>query len=774
MKTVFPSKTFADMKFSKAGEMTKATVSRRSFLQVTALSGGGLLLGLAAAPRLIAQSSGDQPMLSPKDFIRIDKDGTVTLISRNPEIGQGIKNMLPMLIAEELEIDWKNVKVEQADLDAKYGRQTTGGSRAASNNWIPMRQMGAAGKQMLISAAAQDWNVPEEECYAQNGRVYHRKTDRSLGYGELAAKAAALPPPDLDKLKLKDKKDFRIIGVRTPGIDVPDIVVGKPVFGIDFTTPGMLYAIYDKCPVFGGKPVSANLDEIKKLPGVRHAFLVEGNVKLAPSIQNEPGLEGGVAIVADTWWQANTARQQLKVKWDEGAAADQSSRQFARKAAELSKQKPTKMLRSDGDLTAAFGDGTKVIEAAYSYPFISHAPLEPRNCSAHFKDGKLEVWSTTQLPANGRKFTAAMLGIPEDAITIHLLRAGGSFGRGLTNDYMAEVGYIAKTIGVPVKLVWSREDDMMHDYYRPGGFHYLKGAVDNSGKISAWQNHFVTYGDGTKYSPSATMASGEFPAGFVSNFSAGVSMMPLMIKTGALRAPGANAQSFVMQSFIDELAHAAGKDPLEFRLALLQVPNKNMVHEAAKPKVENEGTPKPSDREKQAYDVERMHKVVSTVAERAGWGKRTLAKGTALGVAFHYSFQGYFAHVAEVTVMPGNKVKVNKVWACGDVGSQIINPSGAEAQVQGAIMDGLSEMMYQEITLEGGRVMQKNYDQHGLLRLAQAPQIDVHFVPSDHPPTGLGEPALPPLIPAVCNAIFAASGHRLRSLPLKKIGYSWS
>ena len=761
---------------NEKGPMTreKTEVSRRSFLQVTALTGGGLLLGLASASRVNAQKSDDQPTLSPADFIRIDSDGAVTLISRNPEIGQGIKNMLPMLIAEELEIDWKKVKVEQADLNAKYGRQTTGGSRAASNNWVPMRQVGAAGRQMLISAAAQNWDVPEEECYAQNGRVYHRKTDRSLGYGELAAKAATLPPPDLEKVKLKDAKDFQIIGVRTTGVDVPDIVTGKPVFGIDFTMPGMLYAVYAKCPVFGGKPVSANLDKIKQLPGVRHAFLVEGNVKLAPSIQNEPGLEGGVAIVADTWWQANSARQQLQVKWDEGAAADQSSQEFARKATELSKTEPGKMLRSDGDVSAALKEGAKVIAAAYSYPFISHAPLEPRNCSAHFQDGKLEVWSTTQLPANARKYTSETLGIPEDAITIHLLRAGGSFGRGLNNDYMVEVGHIAKTVGVPVKLVWSREDDMTHDYYRPGGFHFLHGAVDKSGRISAWRNHFVTYGDGVKYSPSATMAPGEFPAGFVPNFSAGASMMPLMIKTGALRAPGANAQSFVMQSFIDELAHAAGKDPVEFRLALLEQPADDKVEAAAKPKVENEGAPTPAGRKKQAYDVDRMRKVLTTVTDRAGWGKRALPKGTGLGVAFHYSFQGYFAHVAEVSVMPGNKVKVNKVWACGDVGSQIINPSGAEAQVQGAIMDGLSEMMYQEITLEGGRVMQKNYDQHGLLRLQHAPEIDVHFVPSEHSPTGLGEPALPPLIPAVCNAIFAASGQRLRSLPLKNSGYSWA
>ena len=752
----------------------RKTVSRRSFLQVTALSGGGMLLGISFAPRASAQSPTSQAPLKPMDFIRIDTDGTVTLLARNPESGQGVRNMLPMLIAEELEVDWKNVKVQPADLDPKYGMQTTGGSRAASNNWLPMRQVGAAARQMLIAAAAQTWNVPENECYARNGRVYHRTTDRSLAYGELASKAAQLPPPDLKSLQLKPAKDFNIIGRRTMGVDVPDITVGKPVFGIDFTTPGMLYAVYIKCPVFGGKPLSANLDEIKQMPGVRHAFLAEGTVKLGPVIQNEPGLEGGVAIVADTWWQANTASKKLQVKWDEGPAAGQSSKAFAEKAAELAKQKPVNILRADGDVDAAFSSASKVLEASYSYPFISHAPLEPRNCSAHFKDGKLEIWSTTQLPANGRNYTSRILGIPESDITIHLLRAGGSFGRGLTNDYMVEAAYIAKQIGVPVKVVWTRENDMAHDYYRPGGFHFLKGAVDNSGRITAWQNHFVSFGDGSKYSPSATMAPGEFPAGFVPNYHAGSTLMPLMLKTGALRAPGANSQSFVMQSFIDELAHAAGKDPVEFRLALLDSAGERMVEAAAKPKVENEGSQRPSDRNRQAYDVARMKKVLTTVAERSGWGKRTLPKGTGLGVGFHYSFQGYFAHVAEVTVLPGNKIKVNKVWACGDVGSQIINPSGAEAQVQGAIIDGLSELMSQEITLENGRVVQLNYDKHGLLRLRQAPQIDVHFVPSDNPPTGLGEPALPPLIPAVCNAIFAASGKRIRSLPLKNQGFTWA
>jgi isoquinoline 1-oxidoreductase beta subunit len=735
-----------------------------------------MMLGVYVAEpqKASAQKPPAPPPFDAKAFVKIAPDGTVTLISRNPEIGQGVKNMLPMLIAEELEVDWKSIKVEQADFAAEYGLQTTGGSRAASNNWVPMRQVGAAGREMLIAAAAKKWGVPASECFASNGRVYHRPTDRSFQYGQLAADAAGMPVPDLKTLKLKDASSFKVIGQWTPGVDVPDIVTGKPIFAIDITMPGMLFAVYQKCPVFGGKVAKANLDEIKKLPGVKDAFIAEGTMKLTPLTAGEPGLEPGIAIVAETWWAAQSARKKLTVQWDEGPAAQQSSAQFAQRAAELSKQPAQRTLKSDGDLEAAYSGAAKVVEANYSYPFISHAPLEPRNCTAHYKDGQLEIWSNTQQPARGNGLVSKVLGIPESDIKIHLLRAGGSFGRGLNNDYMVEAAYIAKQTGVPVKLLWSREDDMMHDYYRPGGFHFLKGALDSSGKVVAWRNHFVSYGEGDQFAPAAAISPTEFPSGFVPNFLICSSVMPLELKTGALRAPGANAQAFVFQSFIDELAHASGKDPVEFRRQLLQEAGKENVAAAAKPKVENEPASTKEGARHQTYDMARMRSVLDLVADKSGWGKRNLPKGTAMGVAFHYSFQGYFAHVAEVTVGANNTLKVNKVWACGDVGSQIVNPSGAEAQVQGAVVDGLSELMSQEITLEGGRVVQTNYDKHPLLRSRSAPEIEVHFLKTDHEPTGLGEPALPPLLPAVCNAIFAATGQRIRELPLAKSGYSWA
>ncbi len=749
-------------------------LTRRSFLHVSALAGGGILLGTYLEPLVSAQQKPDQPALDPNTFIRIAPDGTVTLLARNPEIGQGVKNMLPMLIAEELEVDWKSVKVEQADYDPKYGLQSTGGSRAASNNFIPMQQVGAAGRQMLIAAAAKKWGVPESECFASNGRVYDHKTDQSLGYGELAAVAATLPPPDLNSIKLKRESEYKIIGTRITGVDVPDITAGKPIYAIDFTLPGMVFAAYEKCPVFGGKVVSANLDEVKKMPGVRDVFVLDSPMEVGPVMKGDPGLEPGIAIVADTWWQAQTARKKLQVKWDEGEAAQQSSQAFAERAQELAQQAPQRTLKNDGDVNQALKNAAKTVEAAYSYPFISHAPLEPRNCSAHFQNGKLEIWSNTQQPARGHDLVSKVLGIAPDDITIHLLRAGGSFGRGLTNDYMVEAAAIARKVNAPVKLLWSREDDMTHDYYRPGGFHFLKGGVDSSGKLVAWSNHFVSYGDGETFSPSASIAPTEFPSGFVTNYAMYASVMPLRLKTGALRAPGANSQAWVMQSFIDELAHAAGKDPLQFRLELLDQAAQNNVMGAAKPRVENEPANTRSGARPQAYNAARMRGVLQLVAEKSGWGKRKLPQGTALGIASHYSFQGYFAHVAEISVNANKAIRVNKVWACGDVGSQIVNPSGAEAQVQGAIIDGLSELMHQEITLEAGRVVEKNYNQHQLLPLSKAPQAEVHFLKSDNPPTGLGEPALPPLLPAVCNAIFAASGQRIRTLPLVKNGYSWA
>ena len=738
--------------------MSKTALDRRTFLRVSALAGGGFMLGLYPKPPAQAQAGrGAETALAPSDFVSIDVKGKVTITSKQPESGQYGYNMLPMLIAEELDVDWKDVRIVRAGVDNKYGSQFVGGSIATPSNWTPMRQVGGAARQMLLAAAAQTWGTTTSECSTASGRVFHKASNRSLTYGELASKAATMPIPDFKTLKLKDPKDYKIIGTTTIGAETREIVTGKPIFGIDVTTPGMLYAVIQKCPVPGGKAVSANLDAIRKVKGVRHAFIIEGK----PRVSNFPvfltedtGLEPGVAIVADSWWAAQSAREKLEVKWDEGKWATQNSEEIARRADELSRQPAARTLRNDGDVEAVFRSGdVKVVESTYVFPFIAHAPLEPQNCTAHYKDGKLEIWSTSQTPQIGRTIVARLFGMPESDITIHMVRAGGGFGRRLYNDYMCEPAWISKVVGAPVKLLWTREDDMQNDYYRSGGFQYLKAAVDKDGKLVAWRNHFVGYGEGETFTHSGQIDGNEFPSRFVPNFLMESTVMPLGIRTGALRAPRSNVYAWVFQSFLDELAHAAGRDPVQFRLELLS---------NAPPK----GT-------QGVMDAERMIGVVKLVVEKSGWGRQKFPKGRAMGIGFYYSHRGYFAEVADVTVSADKKIKVNKVWVAGDIGSHIINVGASENLTQGAVVDGMSEML-QEISLKDGRVVQSNYHDHPLVTMSQAPPIEVHFLRTDNPPTGLGEPALPPILPAIANAVFSATGERIRTMPMTRQGFSFA
>jgi isoquinoline 1-oxidoreductase beta subunit len=729
--------------------------SRRDFLKVTALAGGGFALGLSSAPSVLAQPAqaldNTARIFTPNPFIRITPDGIVTIVAKNPEVGQGVKTSLPMIVAEELEVDFDKVVIEQAALDPQLGQQFAGGSLSTPMNYDTLRKAGATARTMLVEAAAQTWGVPASELEAERGTVVHRATGRRLTYGELARKAATLPIPDEKSLRLKEPDEFRLLGSRVGGVDNPAIVSGQPLFGIDQQVPGMVYAVYQKCPVFGGKVAGANLDQIKAMPGVRDAFVLEGTT-------NYFGLMPGVAILADSTWAAFKARAALRVNWSEGPGADHSSAGYEARADELSRQ-PGQVMRNDGDVEAAFASAAKVVEARYAYPYIHHATLEPMNAMAWpTADDGMEILAPTQTPQSGLDLVSQTLGIPKDKIKVRFTRIGGGFGRRLANDYVVEAAAIAQKAGVPVKLTWTREQDTQHGHYRPCGWHNFKGALDAKGNLTAWFDHFVTVGLNSEKEParSAGMSPAEFPGRWVPNYRMAQSIVSTNVPTGPLRAPGSNALAFVIQSFIDELAHAAGRDPVEFRLALLGA-------DRIVPPPNPQGV---------GYDTKRMKDVLLLCAEKAAWGGK-LPRGSGQGVAFHFSHRGYVAEVAEVSVGTDGTLRVNRVTVVSDVGP-IINLSGAESQIQGAVIDGLSGAWSQEITLDRGRVTQANFDTYPLLRSTDAPQVDVHFIQSKNPPTGLGEPALPPLPPAVCNAIFAATGKRIRSLPLSKQDLRWS
>jgi isoquinoline 1-oxidoreductase beta subunit len=809
--------------------MNMKQLDRRSFFKISTLAGGGVMIGLysGSVTETLAQGGrgggAPAPAANPSFYITINPDNTFVVVNKNPETGQGMKNALPMLIADELDVDWKQVKVAQADLDAtKYTGQIEGGSTAIPTNYIPMRQIGVAGRLMMLSAAAANWNVPATELTTGSGIVTHAASRRTATYASLAAKAATLPLPEAAAISaaFKDPKTFKIVGKPLPGVENFEIATGKPVFSIDVTMPGMLYAVFEKCPVFGGKVMSANLDEIKKLPGIKHAFVIDAPPPAAagqrgggPAIGvSATMLTSGVAIVSDSWWMANNARKSLKIVWDNGPVAGESSEGFLSQARTMAtagaSQPPAGGGRGGapvGNVDAAFQAAAKTIEAEYHFPLLSHAPLEPQNSTAHFKDGKLEIWSPSQIPGLANPATAAGL-TPAD-VTMHLVRAGGGFGRRLYSEYDIEVAKIARVVSeervkagqptVPVKLIWSREDDIAHDDYRPAGYHFFKASIDATGKLTGFRD-FV---------PSAAGVSpaGEFPNGFVPNFQvASTNITPFNIPTGAMRAPSTNGISFVMQSFIDEIAVAAGKDPLQYRLDLLNSPNAPPPAAAAGaggpgggagrggPAAPGAGPggaaaaptgPTPgygsltvANGNGAPFNAARAKGVLEAVRDMSTWKDRAkLPKGTGMGVSFQFAHNGYVAYVVQASVDAAKKIKVERVWAAVDVGNQVVNPSQAENLVQGGFVEGMSHIMNWEITIDKGAVTQKNFGQYQPTRMAQVPpKIEVKFLPTLYSTTGLGEPSLPPAVPAIANAIFAANGTRIRSLPIAKAGYSWA
>lgn len=723
-------------------------IDRRSFLKLAGLAGGGLVLAFHAGEKSVAfaATDGAAQKFAPNAFLRISPDGTIVIYSKGPEIGQGIKTAFPMIIAEELDADWSRVKVEQAAINpAVYGRQSAGGSRSIPMGWEQLRRAGATGRAMLVAAAAKEWKVAEGEITTANSVVTHQASGRSLGYGELANRAAALPVPDEKSLKLKDRKDFTLIGTRVTGVDNLQVVTGQPLFGIDQVVPNMQFAVFEKCPAVGGRVRSANLDEIRKLPGVTNAFVVEGTGKPTEVMP-------GVAILANSTWAAISAKRKLKIQWDESGASKDSWSQSVIAAQKLAGQAGPETLKNIGDFDKAIA-GTKTVEAFYTYPFVSHAPLEPQNCTAWYRDGAVELWAPTQTPDSALRLVAGVLGIAPEKVTIHQTRVGGGFGRRLMNDYMCEAAQISRQAGVPVKLQWTREDDMQHDFYRVGGFHSFKGGVDQAGKLTAWHDHFITFSaDGERPVGSGDIAPEEFPALLVPNFRLTQTKLPLQIPCGPWRAPRSNSIAFAVQSFLHELSSSAKRDHLEFLLELM-----------AEPRWLAPGN-------ESALNTGRAAGVLKLAAEKAGWGK-PLPQGRALGLAFHFSHAGHFAEVAEVSVDAKKKITVHRVVVAGDIGP-VVNLSGAENQCEGSVIDGLSTAMGLALSIENGRIQETNFDRYPILRIANAPRVDVHFIQSDYSPTGAGEPALPPLAPAVCNAIFAATGHRVRTLPLTREGFT--
>lgn len=635
--------------------------------------------------------------------------------------------------------------------EARYGQQRAGGSTSTPREFDPMRRAGAAARMMFIAAAAKKLSADPALLYTQNSRVIHRSSGVSLSFAELASAAAMESLPDIDSLVFKPRQDYTIIGTHKGDVDNHTIVTGgSSLYGSDVRQSGMLYAVYEKCPATYGRVVNANLDHIKSLPGVIDAFMVEGN-------DNVTELLDGVAIVARSTWQAFKAKQQLEIQWDTSLASkDDNTEIFARAQAIADAPWPLdKQIAEVGNVEGQFEDSfTEVVSSSYQFPYLAHACMEPMNCTAHYHraTNTLDIWAPTRQPQITLTTMASVFGIPAENVTLHQMRMGGSFGRRRFQDYSSEVAAIAKRFDVPIKLLWTREDDLMHDQYRPGGIYAFKGAVSREGRVVAMQNHLIgpsvrgVAGNGTR------LGRDEFPALNIEHYRAAISLIDTNTPTGAWRAPGSNATGWAVQSFISELAHAANRDNVELLIELMGEPRWFVEGNIG------------------SLNTGRAVDVIKLAAEKSGWGK-ALPAGHGMGIAFHFSHSGHVAEIAEVSVDSNNKVSIHKVTAALDIGP-VINMSGALKQVEGGVLDGISTLAGLEVSLKNGVVQQDNFHQYPILRMKNAStEIQAHFIQSDNHPTGLGEPAFPPLAAAVCNAIFAATGKRVRSLPITKEGF---
>jgi len=707
-------------------------LSRRDFLKAGAAIGGGLVLGfhLPLTGTTADAAQGTPAAFDLNAFLRIGADESVTVIVNHSEMGQGIYTALPMLVAEELDADWSKVRVEAAPVappynHTVYGIQITGGSSSTWSEWERLRRAGATARAMLIAAAAETWKVDAASCRAQNGYVIHTATRRRLTYGRLVEKASSMTPPQ--SVTLKDPKDFKLIGKPTKRLDTPEKVNGKGVFGLDVKVPGMLVAVVARPPVFGEKVKSFNAEKAKAIAGVRH--VVE--------------IDRGVAVVADGFWPAKLGREALEIVWDESPLAGLDSRTQRAQYAELA-QRPGAVARKEGDVTAGLASAAKKFEAVYELPYLAHATMEPLNCVADVRADGCDVWTGTQLQGFDRDAAAQAAGLKPEQVKIHTTLLGGGFGRRAVFDghFVREAVQTSKAVKAPVKVIWSREDDIRGGFYRPLCYHTISAGLDPAGNPAAWQHRIVcqSFMIGTPFEAAmvkdgvddtAVEGAADLPYE-IPNLLVDWQRVPGGVPTHFWRSVGHSHTAFVVESFLDELAHAAGKDPYEYRRALL------VKHP-------------------------RHKRVLEFAAEKAGW-KKPLAPGR--GLAIHESFGSFVAQVAEVSVSKEGKLRVHRVVCAIDCGP-VVNPDTVRAQMEGGIVFGLTAVLYGEITFEKGRVRQRNFHDYQMLRMNEMPEVEVHIVPSTEKMGGVGEPGVPPVAPAVANAIFTLTRKRIRRLPIR-------
>lgn len=726
-------------------ELTKT--SRRDFLKTSGIVGGGLIVGFnlysCKQEEKIIDTGNDPEEINA--FIWINGDGTATLMAKNPEIGQGVRTSLPMILAEELDMPWEKIKVEPAKLDSRLGPQYAGGSTGVTTNYESLRKAGAAVRSVLVLAAANKWGVSPEQCKTENGFIINGK--EKFHYGEVALEAAELELPE--EPMLKEPKDFSVIGVSKPDVDIKKIVTGQSLFGLDQEVEGMVYASIIKPDVFLSKVVSFDAEEAKKLPGVLDVVKIEG-------MSSPTALLDGVAVIANSTWTAFQAKKLVRVEWERPSNYVHSMEKLNE---ELSKAatKGSMVLRKDGNVEEEFNKNSETLEATYTVPFISHSQMEPMNFIANVMEDKVELIGPTQTPGGARYFASAITGIDQENISVEFTRIGGGFGRRLLNDYSAEATYLSHKLKKPVKVVWQREDDFLGDYYRPAGCYHMKASLDGT-TVSAFQAKIATTSRrlfaGSPDSPHVTEAfPDQEPAGMVPNLKVTYEAVKTNVPVGALRTPGVNATTFAYQCFLDELAEKAGMDPIDFQMQMIGSENKDM-------KYDDHGGP--------TYNTGKLKKVIELVREKSNWDTKP-AEGIYRGFAGQMVFGTYVAAVVEVSKTNNNKIKVNKVTISVDCGL-VVNPVGAEAQIQGGITDALSAALYEEISFDEGKLVERNFNTYRKLLMKASPDVDVHFVENYDHPKGLGEPSYPILFPALCNAVYAATGTRVRELPLKKHG----